>query len=137
MSQMFSSVACLDWCKELYGPMHWAQREKCPNTALFLVPIFLYSDWIRRDKENLSVFSPNTGKYGSKWRRIWTLFTQLSVWPAFLHGVLRKASKVTPNGFSTLVLLINWSNNWLQLIIFISLVRASIVDYFCITWLHQ
>ena len=24
-------------------------REKCPNTGLFLVRIFLYSDWIRRD----------------------------------------------------------------------------------------
>ena len=38
--------------------------EKCPNTELFLVRIFLYSDWIRRDTEYLSVFSPNTGKCG-------------------------------------------------------------------------
>ena len=45
-------------------------REKCPNTELFLVRIFLYSDWIRRDTpvslRYLSVFSPNTGKYGPK-----------------------------------------------------------------------
>ena len=34
-----------------------AMHEKCPNTELFLVRIFLYSDWIRR-------FSPNRGKYG-------------------------------------------------------------------------
>ena len=40
-----------------------ALREKCPNTELFLVGIFLYLDWIRRDTEYLSVFSPNTGKY--------------------------------------------------------------------------
>ena len=33
-------------------------REKCPNMELFLVRIFLYSDWIRR------------------FLRIWTLFTQ-------------------------------------------------------------
>ena len=39
-------------------------HEKCPNTELFLVHIFLYSDWIRRDSPYLSVFSPNTGKYG-------------------------------------------------------------------------
>ena len=26
-----------------------ALHEKCPNTELFLVCIFLYSDWIRRD----------------------------------------------------------------------------------------
>ena len=39
-------------------------REKCPNTKLFLVLIFLYSVWIRRDTEYLSKFSPNTKKYG-------------------------------------------------------------------------
>ena len=37
---------------------------KCPNTELILVRIFLYSDWIRRDTEYLSEFSPNTEKYG-------------------------------------------------------------------------
>ena len=41
-------------------------QEKCPNTELFLVRIFLYSDWIRRDTPCLSVFSPNTGKYGTE-----------------------------------------------------------------------
>ena len=39
-------------------------REKCPNTELFLVHIFLHSDWIWRDTTYLCVFSPNTGKYG-------------------------------------------------------------------------
>ena len=38
--------------------------EKYPNTELFLVRIFLYSDLIWRDNPYLSVFSPNTGKYG-------------------------------------------------------------------------
>ena len=67
----------------------WSLREKCPNTELFLVRTFLYSDWItkiysvnlRIQSEyrkiwirNNSVFgyfsqislcsSPNTGKYG-------------------------------------------------------------------------
>ena len=51
-------------------------REKCPNTEFVLVRIFPYSDWIRRDVEYLSVFSPNTGKYGPKKLRICTLFTQ-------------------------------------------------------------
>ena len=37
---------------------------KCPNTELFLVRIFLYSDWIRRFTPQISVFRPNTGKYG-------------------------------------------------------------------------
>ena len=31
-------------------------REKCPKTELFLVRIFLYSDWIRRFFVNNSVF---------------------------------------------------------------------------------
>ena len=41
-----------------------ALREKCPNTELILVRIVTHSGWIRRDTEYLSVFSPNTGKYG-------------------------------------------------------------------------
>ena len=40
-------------------------REKCPNTESFLARIFLYSDWIRRDTEYLSIFSSNSGKYGA------------------------------------------------------------------------
>ena len=55
-------------------------REKCPNTEFILVPIFLYSDWIRRFTPYISVFIPNIGKYGPvfffKKPRIWTLFTQ-------------------------------------------------------------
>ena len=39
-------------------------RENCPNTELFLIRIFLNSDWIWRDKVYLSVFSQNTEKYG-------------------------------------------------------------------------
>ena len=43
--------------------LNWIQRDS-PNTELFLVHILLYSNWIRRDTPYLSVFSPNTGKYG-------------------------------------------------------------------------
>ena len=48
----------------------WQQRdnqalhEKYANTEFFLVRIFPYSEWIRRDTPYLSVFSPNAGKYG-------------------------------------------------------------------------
>ena len=38
-------------------------REKCPNTGVFLVRIFLYSNWIRKFTQ-ISVFSPNTEKHG-------------------------------------------------------------------------
>ena len=43
---------------------------------VFLVRIFLDSDWIRRDAEYFSIFSPNTGKYGPKKLQIRTLFTR-------------------------------------------------------------
>ena len=32
--------------KKFYIMSHFSLREKCPNTKLFLVRIFLYSDWI-------------------------------------------------------------------------------------------
>ena len=38
--------------------------ERCPNKEFFLVRIFPHSDWIWRDTEYLSVFSPNAGKSG-------------------------------------------------------------------------
>ena len=48
--------------------LKWEQslREKCPNTEYFLVRISPHSDWIRRNTECLSVFSPKAGKCGPK-----------------------------------------------------------------------
>ena len=43
---------------------YFALREKCPNAELFLVCIFLYSDWIRRFTRWISVLSENAEKYG-------------------------------------------------------------------------
>ena len=42
----------------------------------FLVRIFPNSDWVWEDTENLSVFSPNAGKFRTEKLRIRTLFTQ-------------------------------------------------------------
>ena len=50
-----------------YDFLRWKLTEnqnKYPNTKFFLVRIFPHSNWIRRDTSYLSVFSPNTGKYG-------------------------------------------------------------------------
>ena len=44
--------------------------------GVFVVRIFQNSGWIRRDREYLSVFSPNTGKYRPEKLRIRTHFTQ-------------------------------------------------------------
>ena len=56
------------------------------NTALkvvvfgvILVRIFLYLDWIRRNTSHLSVFCLNAGQSGSEKLRIWTLFTEQSI----------------------------------------------------------
>ena len=38
-------------------------REKCPNTEFFLVRVSPYSEWIWKDTEYLSVFSPNAEKH--------------------------------------------------------------------------
>ena len=51
-------------CKKQVSKSNYPLREKCPNTDLFLVRIFLYSDLIWRDTEYLSAFCQNTGKYG-------------------------------------------------------------------------
>ena len=40
------------------------ESQKYPNTEFFLVRIFPYSVWIRKDTPCLSVFSPHAGKYG-------------------------------------------------------------------------
>ena len=53
--------------------------------GVFLVRIFPHSNWIRRDTEYLSMFSPNAGKYGSDNLRIRTLFTQ---WDLELSNIL-------------------------------------------------
>ena len=41
-----------------YNFWHSTLHQKCSNTKVFLVRIFLYSDWIQTEY----VFSPNTGK---------------------------------------------------------------------------
>ena len=52
-------------------------REKCRNTKFFLVLIFQYSDWIRsKFTEQISVFSPNEGKYEpEKTQHLGTFYT--------------------------------------------------------------
>ena len=42
--------------------------------GVFLASFFPYSDWIWRNTEYLSVFSPNTGKYKPEKLRIGKLF---------------------------------------------------------------
>ena len=44
--------------------------------GVFLVRIFPYLSWIRRDAPYLSAFSLNAGKYGPELLRIGTLFTR-------------------------------------------------------------
>ena len=49
---------------------------KSVRIGVILVRIFPHLNWIRRDAEYLSVFSPNAGKYGPKKLQIRIHFTQ-------------------------------------------------------------
>ena len=61
---------CLNTFLKFFRTADWIslsllpRNEEYPNKKLFLVLIFLQSDWIRRANPYLSVFSPNTGKCG-------------------------------------------------------------------------
>ena len=59
--KIIESLQCI--LKDTLKAYFWHSLcEKCPNTELFLVHIFLYSDWIQ---ENMDTgYNPNTGKYG-------------------------------------------------------------------------
>ena len=50
--------------------IHWvfiadSSAWKMSKYGVYLVQIFLYSDWIQRFTEQISVVRPNTRKYGS------------------------------------------------------------------------
>ena len=47
--------------------VYFGTASKVSVFGVILVNIFPYSDWLRRDTPYLSVFSPNAGKYGSKY----------------------------------------------------------------------
>ena len=60
---------------------------KLSQYGVFSGSYFPYSYWIRRFIEQISVFSPNTEKYGHTVLRIWTLFTQ---WASSVRNLLSK-----------------------------------------------
>ena len=50
------------------------KNEKCPNTDFLLVPIFSYSDWVRRFIELISVFiqiTENTDQKNHRYEKFW------------------------------------------------------------------
>ena len=79
--------------------------------GVFLVHIFPHLEWIHRDTKYLSVFSPNAEKYGVKWLRIRTLFTQWEFivikkkWRSSSRGVLKKEVFLK-------ILQISWENTF-------------------------
>ena len=75
-----------DLCAVSFRPVmcQWNLKKQPPDTAskvsvfgVFLFRIFQYSDWIWRDTEYLSVFSPNAEKWGTEKLRIRTLLRNL------------------------------------------------------------
>ena len=61
-----TEIMCTLWKASVFG--------------VFLVRIFPHSDWIGRNTEYLSVFSPNAGKYRSEKLQIRILFTKCGSW---------------------------------------------------------
>ena len=68
--------------------------------GVFLVCIFQRSDWIRRDKEYISVLSPNEGKYGPEKLWIRTIFTQCEA-NIILHIIHIPTEKIPCNIFAS------------------------------------
>ena len=66
--QNSENVCCIPLLHVISGNVSafltFSLHEKCLNTELFLVRIFLHSDQIRRETPYLSVFNLNVGKYG-------------------------------------------------------------------------
>ena len=86
----------LTWCLLLGGNKEETTlREsfcvKFSAFEVFLVRIFLYSDWIRRDTPYLSVFSPNAGKYGTEKLPIQTIFMQYNKASNYLYSFVHNS----------------------------------------------
>ena len=60
-------------------------REKCPNTELFMVRIFLYSDWIRRFTREKC---PNTELFNGPYLSVFRLNTEIYSWKVFKDEVI-------------------------------------------------
>ena len=60
--------------------------------GVILARIFPHSDWLRRDTEYLSVFSPNVGKCVQEWLQIRALFTQFLLQDV-TYGLLKSRKK--------------------------------------------
>ena len=66
--------------------------------GVFLVRVFLHSDWIWRGTESLFLFNQNAGKYGPENLQIRTLFTQCRLVPnslTYLHLSMFFLGKLT------------------------------------------
>ena len=85
-------------------------RETCANTEFFLVRTFLYSDWIRRFKELISVFSPNIGKYGPGKAPYLDTFHAVHIKPALLKQILQALNKEEA-WFSNTCAVLLWVSN--------------------------
>ena len=64
--------------KEYRGSSKFSTAWKVPVLGVILVYIFPHSDWMRRDTEYLSVFTPDAGKYGLEKHRIRTLLRSVN-----------------------------------------------------------
>ena len=87
----------LNFCQHFYQSytveIPFSLCKKCPSWS-FLACIFPHSDWIWRDTEYLSAFSPNAGKCGPEKLQIPTLFTQCLLLTKIFNLSNRKVSYI-------------------------------------------
>ena len=77
---------------ETFSLKNYTRREKCPNTKIFLVHIFWYSDWIRRDT---LLFSPNTEKCGPEKTSYLDTFHAVTFWEVIIFSVGNLEQQIT------------------------------------------
>ena len=80
-------------------------RKKMSKYDVFLVRIFPYSDWIRRFTEQISVFSPNTRRYGSEKTPYFDIFYAVKVATLQWLKVFTKGSLWRCNNLSIAIVL--------------------------------
>ena len=77
---------------ETFSLKNYTRREKCPNTKIFLVHIFSFSDWIRRDT---LLFSPNTEKCGPEKTSYLDTFHAVTFWEVIIFSLGNLEQQIT------------------------------------------
>ena len=98
MLSFFSLIAIFDAASSIFWWL-WQQqlslREMCPNTELFLVRIFLYSDAVSLYSNVLIVLMPYEWVFGTFTYPLHLIGTQQHIWKSWRHGTIKQSFQTT------------------------------------------